>query len=56
MSLTTHLETDDDGCGEVELAGRGNDSLGYDVTAHNTTEDVHQDGVHLTKQHWVNGF
>ncbi len=44
-----HLKTDDDWCGEIELACRGNDSLGYDVTAHNPAKDVHQDGVHLNR-------
>jgi hypothetical protein len=44
-----HLKADDDRRGEIELACRGNDSLGYDVTAHNSAKDVHQDGVHLNR-------
>jgi hypothetical protein len=47
--LPPHLKTDDDGRGEIELACRGNDSLGYDVTAHNSAKDVHQNGVHLDR-------
>jgi hypothetical protein len=46
-SHTLYLEPDNDGRGEIELACRGNDALSYDVTAHDSAKDVHQDGVHL---------
>ena len=47
MTRPPDLEPNHNGRGEIELACRGNNSLGDDVTAHDSAKDVHKDGVHL---------
>lgn len=45
--VTRTLETHDDGHLDIELGGGGDNALGDDVTTHDATEDVDEDGVHF---------
>ena len=44
-----HLQSDNNGGGEIELPGGGDDALGDHVAPHDPTEDVHEESVHF----WV---
>ena len=51
-----YLKSDHDGCHEVELPCSSNDTLGNHIAPHDTSEYVHQQGVHLryyvAKDYW----
>ena len=47
LPCSSYLESDHDGRGEVELAGRGNDALSDHVAPHDSAENVDKNSVHL---------
>lgn len=45
--MKTHLKTHNHGHVQIQILGGGDDTLGNDITTHNTTEDVDQNAKHL---------
>ena len=47
FTTKTYLESDHDGCGEVEFSCCSNDALSDDIAPHDTTENIDHDGINL---------
>ena len=41
------LQSHNNRYGEIKLSSCSNNSLGYDITAHDTTKDVNKSSMHL---------